>query len=83
MDGQSGSGGVCSRTQRTETDGKKKKKKNIPDRVTLKKEIGLLSACTIIIGEEGERELLMFYSRTFHVKSVCFTLKSQTRLLQS
>lgn len=28
-------------------------KKKDPDRVTLKKEIGLLSACTIIIGEEG------------------------------
>ncbi|XP_061578216.1 asc-type amino acid transporter 1 isoform X2 [Cololabis saira] len=41
MAGQNGSGGVCSRT---------KEKQKIPDRVTLKKEIGLLSACTIIIG---------------------------------
>lgn len=31
---------------------KKKKKSSVPERVTLKKEIGLLSACTIIIGEE-------------------------------
>lgn len=30
---------------------KKKKDKNSSDRVTLKKEIGLLSACAIIIGE--------------------------------
>lgn len=56
MDGQNdGSGGVCSRPHGAATDGKKKKKEErkekIPDRVTLKKEIGLLSACTIIIGE--------------------------------
>ncbi|GAA6227722.1 asc-type amino acid transporter 1-like [Lates japonicus] len=55
MDGQNdGSGGVCSRPHGAATDGKKKKKEErkekIPDRVTLKKEIGLLSACTIIIG---------------------------------
>lgn len=30
---------------------KDKKIKDIPERVTLKKEIGLLSACTIIIGK--------------------------------
>lgn len=48
MDGQN-SGSICSRPHGTGTHGKKKKK--IPDRVTLKKEIGLLSACTIIIGE--------------------------------
>ncbi|XP_038562474.1 asc-type amino acid transporter 1-like [Micropterus salmoides] len=53
MDGQNGSSSICSRPHGTGTDGKKKKKekeKEIPDRVTLKKEIGLLSACTIIIG---------------------------------
>uniref|UniRef100_A0A8C4GUT9 Solute carrier family 7 member 10b n=1 Tax=Dicentrarchus labrax TaxID=13489 RepID=A0A8C4GUT9_DICLA len=54
MDGQNGSGSICSRPQGTAADGRKKKKKEkeekIPDRVTLKKEIGLLSACTIIIG---------------------------------
>ncbi|XP_029009465.1 asc-type amino acid transporter 1 isoform X2 [Betta splendens] len=48
MEGQSGSRSTCSRPRGTEPDGRKKKK--IPDRVTLKKEIGLLSACTIIIG---------------------------------
>lgn len=44
MDGPNGSA----------ADGRKKKKKksSVPERVTLKKEIGLLSACTIIIGEE-------------------------------
>ncbi|KAM7415274.1 hypothetical protein PAMA_019885 [Pampus argenteus] len=47
MDGQNGSSSICSRPQGSVTDGKKKEK--IPDRVTLKKEIGLLSACTIII----------------------------------
>lgn len=52
MDGQNGSGGICSRPHGPLTDGAKRKKK-VPDRVTLKKEIGLLSACTIIIGEEG------------------------------
>lgn len=48
MDGPNGSA----------ADGRKKKKEEeeteestIPERVTLKKEIGLLSACTIIIGE--------------------------------
>lgn len=46
MDGPNGSA----------ADGRKKKKKekeesSVPERVTLKKEIGLLSACTIIIGE--------------------------------
>lgn len=48
------------------TDGQKRRKKQeeeeIPDRVTLKKEIGLLSACAIIIGEarrkRNTRELL-------------------------
>ncbi|KAI3370730.1 hypothetical protein L3Q82_007099 [Scortum barcoo] len=47
MDGQKGSSSIC-----PEADGKRRKKKpqEIPDRVTLKKEIGLLSACTIIIG---------------------------------
>ncbi|XP_005745147.1 asc-type amino acid transporter 1 isoform X2 [Pundamilia nyererei] len=48
MDGQN-SGSICSRPHGTGTHGRKKEKK-IPDRVTLKKEIGLLSACTIIIG---------------------------------
>jgi len=52
MDGQNGRSSVCSRTHRTATIEKKKK---IPDRVTLKKEIGLLSACTIIIGETGKQ----------------------------
>lgn len=55
MDGQNGSSSICSRPHGTVADGKKKKKK-IPDRVTLKKEIGLLSACTIIIGEAGKQE---------------------------
>lgn len=44
MDGPNGSA----------ADGRKKRKKkesSVPERVTLKKEIGLLSACTIIIGE--------------------------------
>lgn len=50
--GGGGGSGVRSRPQSSATDGKKKKTKKIPDRVTLKKEIGLLSACTIIIGEE-------------------------------
>lgn len=50
MDGQNGSSSICSRQ-----DTKKKKKEEIPDRVTLKKEIGLLSACTIIIGEAGKQ----------------------------
>lgn len=54
MDGQNGSSGLCSRPHGTVTDGEKKKKK-VPDRVTLKKEIGLLSACTIIIGEPRGR----------------------------
>lgn len=40
MDGQDGSSGA-------------KQQKGDTDRVTLKKEIGLLSACTIIIGEEA------------------------------
>eukprot|EP00064_Thunnus_orientalis_P024211 superscaffoldBa00010082_g24491 len=57
MDGQNGSSSICSRPQGTVTDRKKKEK--IPDRVTLKKEIGLLSACTIIIGEAGKQELPM------------------------
>uniref|UniRef100_A0A1A7WB74 Solute carrier family 7 (Neutral amino acid transporter light chain, asc system), member 10 n=2 Tax=Iconisemion striatum TaxID=60296 RepID=A0A1A7WB74_9TELE len=43
MDGQNGSGIMCSGTQ-------DRKQNAHPDRVTLKKEIGLLSACTIIIG---------------------------------
>lgn len=60
MDGLNGSSGICSRSQGTATDGKKKKKK-VPDRVTLKKEIGLLSACTIIIGEEHLGPALPFY----------------------
>lgn len=51
MDGQNGSSSICSQPHGSVTDGKRKKKKKIPDRVTLKKEIGLLSACTIIIGE--------------------------------
>lgn len=54
MDGQNGSSSICARPHGAATDGKKKKK--IPDRVTLKKEIGLLSACTIIIGEAGKQE---------------------------
>ncbi|KAK9517424.1 hypothetical protein VZT92_025297 [Zoarces viviparus] len=72
MDGQNGSsGGISCRPHGSVTDGKKKKKQQqqeeekrrkkeeeekIPDRVTLKKEIGLLSACTIIIGEAGKKE---------------------------
>uniref|UniRef100_A0A3Q2G601 Uncharacterized protein n=1 Tax=Cyprinodon variegatus TaxID=28743 RepID=A0A3Q2G601_CYPVA len=49
MDGQN-CNNICSRTHQPAVNLKKKKKKEIPDRVTLKKEIGLLSACTIIIG---------------------------------
>uniref|UniRef100_A0A3B3YFK0 Uncharacterized protein n=1 Tax=Poecilia mexicana TaxID=48701 RepID=A0A3B3YFK0_9TELE len=46
---------ICSWTHKPATDSKKKKEKEIPERVTLKKEIGLLSACTIIIGEAGKQ----------------------------
>ncbi|XP_024137353.1 asc-type amino acid transporter 1 [Oryzias melastigma] len=46
MDGQNSS--ICARTRSCAARSGKKEK--IPDRVTLKKEIGLLSACTIIIG---------------------------------
>ena len=60
MERQNGSSSICSRAHGTVTEGQKKKtkkeeeeKEKIPDRVTLKKEIGLLSACTIIIGEAG------------------------------
>ncbi|XP_034033195.1 asc-type amino acid transporter 1-like [Thalassophryne amazonica] len=49
MDGPSG-GGTCSRQQRRRADGAAAGTRPVPDRVTLKKEIGLLSACTIIIG---------------------------------
>ncbi|XP_047240762.1 asc-type amino acid transporter 1 isoform X3 [Girardinichthys multiradiatus] len=50
MDGQN-CNNICSWTYQHTTKFKKKKKtKEIPDRVTLKKEIGLLSACSIIIG---------------------------------
>uniref|UniRef100_A0A3P9NC37 Uncharacterized protein n=1 Tax=Poecilia reticulata TaxID=8081 RepID=A0A3P9NC37_POERE len=45
---------ICSWTHKPATDSKKKKKE-IPEMVTLKKEIGLLSACTIIIGEAGKQ----------------------------
>lgn len=83
MDGQNGSSSICSRPHGTGTDGKKKKKekeKEIPDRVTLKKEIGLLSACTIIIGEAGKQEgsvlpftlLLLNFHLTFS-KNCCRT----------
>ncbi|XP_017158907.1 asc-type amino acid transporter 1-like, partial [Poecilia reticulata] len=48
MEGQS-CNNICSWTHKPATDSKKKKKE-IPEMVTLKKEIGLLSACTIIIG---------------------------------
>ncbi|KAJ4918493.1 hypothetical protein JOQ06_027798 [Pogonophryne albipinna] len=41
-----------------------KKKKEIPDRVTLKKEIGLLSACTIIIGCIVRQRNIVCWSRT-------------------
>ncbi|KAF1386353.1 hypothetical protein PFLUV_G00093890 [Perca fluviatilis] len=58
MERQNGSSSICSRAHGTVTEGQKKKtkkeeeeKEKIPDRVTLKKEIGLLSACTIIIDE--------------------------------
>lgn len=61
MDGQNGS---------TVTDGKKKKK--IPDRVTLKKEIGLLSACTIIIGEAGNQQNWLQFCFVFYI---CRTFK--------
>lgn len=44
MDGQKGSSSMCSEGEETQ---------DVPERVTLKKEIGLLSACTIIIGESG------------------------------
>ncbi|KAF3706065.1 Asc-type amino acid transporter 1 [Channa argus] len=48
MDGQKSSGcSIFSRPHGTVTEAKKKQK--VSDRVTLKKEIGLLSACTIII----------------------------------
>uniref|UniRef100_A0A3B3VGG2 Uncharacterized protein n=1 Tax=Poecilia latipinna TaxID=48699 RepID=A0A3B3VGG2_9TELE len=50
MEGQN-CNNICSWTHKPATDSKKKKEKEIPERVTLKKEIGLLSACTIIIGE--------------------------------
>lgn len=59
MDGQNGSSSICSRPHGAVTEGKKKKK--IPDRVTLKKEIGLLSACTIIIGESGKQDSDQFF----------------------
>lgn len=49
MDGPNGSAADGRKKQQQE---KKKKKSSVPERVTLKKEIGLLSACTIIIGEE-------------------------------
>lgn len=55
MEGQN-CNNTCSWTHKPATDSKKKKKKKeIPERVTLKKEIGLLSACTIIIGEAGKQ----------------------------
>uniref|UniRef100_A0A3P8TC11 Uncharacterized protein n=1 Tax=Amphiprion percula TaxID=161767 RepID=A0A3P8TC11_AMPPE len=53
---------ICPRPRSAATAGKKKKK--IPDRVTLKKEIGLLSACTIIIGEAGKQESCHWGSRS-------------------
>lgn len=54
MDGHRTSSGACSRQEPRSTAKDAKKKPKIPDRVTLKKEIGLLSACTIIIGEENK-----------------------------
>lgn len=58
MDGDKRKRSVCSRqkpvaVQKTLKDGNNKRQK-IPERVTLKKEIGLLSACTIIIGKENK-----------------------------
>ena len=55
MDGEKRKRSPCSREEpvtvkKTVKDGKKKCA-DIPERVTLKKEIGLLSACTIIIGK--------------------------------
>ena len=66
MDGQNGSSSICSRPQGTVTDRRKKPKiPEIPDRVTLKKEIGLLSACTIIIGEANKTvQLSLYYCTT-------------------
>lgn len=53
MDGPNGSAADGRKQQQ-----QKKKKSSIPERVTLKKEIGLLSACTIIIGEEQLQQQL-------------------------
>lgn len=76
MDGQNGSSSICSRPHGTVADGKKKKKKKIPDRVTLKKEIGLLSACTIIIGEAGKRERAAAWDRLSLKLCHCRLLKT-------
>lgn len=38
----------------------------IPERVTLKKEIGLLSACTIIIGEKSLLSCCVFFFNKTH-----------------
>lgn len=67
MEGQSGSRSTCSRPRGSEADSRKKK---IPDRVTLKKEIGLLSACTIIIGESGKLDSDQFFLCHVSVKFV-------------
>lgn len=61
MDGEKRKRSVCSRQEPSAAlkilkDGNNKRDE-IPDRVTLKKEIGLLSACTIIIGKVGKNVL--------------------------
>lgn len=52
MDGHNGTNSIVSRAHRAATEDKENDKKiQDEDKVTLKKEIGLLSACAIIIGE--------------------------------